>query len=205
VTFELLPVVHVENRRFPEYPGTDPERALTELSRRFGRVVLVDAGGVRANDPDIEFLQTAARKRSLWIDAGSRFATDAMDLFIAGAEAVTLRWNTLKSADELTEAASLCQPGSLFVGLEFPRGVFLKHRKDARAATEVVRFAESLSVGVVFQLDRPDTAFLRTLPPAMTPRYAQGVNASAAAQLQELGFQGALVAPAGLPVAEARE
>lgn len=199
--FETLPVVHLEHRALPEFPGEDPERVLTELARRFGRVVLVDAAGVRANDADLEFLQAATRKRAAWLDAGSRYATDAMDLFIAGAEAVTMRWNTLHRPEELAEAAAVCQPGSLFVGIEYPRGKFLAHRKDARSADEVARYAESIGVGVVFIVDKADEAFLRALPTAMTPRFVQGAVARHAGPLQEMGFQGALVAATEIPEA----
>lgn len=201
VALETLPVIHLEHRRFPEYPDADPERVLTELARRFGRVVLVDAGGVRANDVDLEFVQGAARRRSVWVDAGSRYATDAMDLFIAGADAVTMRWNTLKTAKELEEAAQLCQPDTLFVGLEYPHGQFLAHPKDKRSDAEVARFAESIGVGVVYQTHAPDANLLRRLPPAVTPRYVQGVPASLLPDLQALGFQGALVAPTEVPEA----
>ena len=198
MAFETLPVVHLEHRTFPEYPGQDVERVLTELARRFGRVVLVDASGVRANDPDLETVQEAARKRSLWVDGGSRYATDAMDLFIAGAEAVTMRWNTLRRPAELEEAAKLCQPGSLFVGLEYPRGEFLPHPKDKRGAEEVARWAQDLGVGVVYQTDRPDVSLLRRLPGGPS-RFVQGAGTSLLDSMQDMGFQGALVAPHELP------
>ena len=199
--FETLPVVHLEHRALPEFPGEDPEGVLTELARRFGRVVLVDAAGVRANDADLEFIQGATRKRAAWVDAGSRYATDAMDLFVAGAEAVTMRWNTLHRTQELEEAATMCQPGSLFVGIEYPHGNFLPHRKDKRGADEVARYAESLGAGVVFIVDKPDDELLRALPPAMTSRFVQGVAARSVAPLQEMGFQGALVTAAEIPEA----
>ena len=198
MAFETLPVVHLERGRLPEYPAVEPERALTELARRFGRVVLVDVEGVRRNDADLEFVQQASRKRALWVDAGSRYATDAMDLFVAGADAVTMRWNTLDSAAELEEAAQLCQPGSLFLGLEFPRGGFLQHRDDKRTAADVARFAERLGVGVVALVER-DPGVVRTLPAVTTPRFAQGVPARAAADLESLGFQGMLVSASELP------
>lgn len=202
VTFESLPVVHLERRRFPEYPEAEPERALTELARRFGRVVVVDVSGVRTNDADLEWLQAAARKRALWIDAGSRFATDAMDLFVAGAETVTLRWNTIQGEEELREAAEMCQPGSLFLALEFPRGSFLRNPRDPRDARTVVEMARSLSAGLVYVVDRHDEAFLRTLPESNTPRYVQGAPLSAAATLQEMGYRGLLLAPSAIPPEE---
>lgn len=197
MTFETLPVVHVDGGRFPEYPEEDPDRVLTALARRFGRVVLVDVRGVRRNDADLEFLAAAARRRSLWADAGSRFATDAMDLFVAGAEAVTMRWNTLDSVEELEEAAEMCQPGTLFVGIELPHGRFLEHPRDRRSAAEVAQLAESLGVGVVVIGDAESEDALAALPPLTVPRYVQG--AASAGTAQAFGFQGALLAAAQLP------
>lgn len=197
MTFETLPVVHLDEGRLPEFPGQDPEHVLTALARRFGRVVLVDVAGVRQNDADLEFIQAAARRRGVWVDAGSRYATDAMDLFVAGADAVTIRWNTLLRVEELQEAAELCQAGSLFVAIEYPRGEFLRHPRDKRDAAEVVRLAESIGVGIVFVLDAADKDLVRSLPGAATPRYVQAPLSPSV--LQEMGFQGALLAPTLLP------
>jgi hypothetical protein len=197
VAFETLPVVHLDEGRFPEYPTEDPERVLTTLARRFGRVVVVDVAGIRENDADLEFLSQAARRRAIWMDAGSRYATDAMDLFVAGADAVTMRWNTLDTPEELADAADVCQPGTLFLALEHPRGEFLRHPRDKRDAHDVARFAASLGVGLVFLLDRVDEATLRALPEAPTPRYVQAALLPDAAQAA--GLQGLMLAPALLP------
>ncbi|HET6405232.1 MAG TPA: hypothetical protein VFH78_11330 [Candidatus Thermoplasmatota archaeon] len=197
MTFETLPVVHLDEGRFPEYPGQDPERVLTDLARRFGRVVVTDVAGVRKNDADLEFIQHAARRRALWADAGSRYADDAMDLFIAGAEAVTMRWNTLDRPDELEEAVEVCQPGTLFLALEFPRGAFLQHPRDKRDAAQVVTLAEELGLGLVMVIDDAREDALRALPLSRTPRYVQGPVSVAAAQ--SMGFAGAMLAPLALP------
>lgn len=196
MTFETLPVVHLDEGRFPEYPGDETDRVLTSLARRFGRVVIVDTAGVRKNDADLEFLQLAARHRPVWADAGSRYADDAMDLFVAGASAVTMRWNTLDRPQELVDASDVCEPGTLFLALEFPRGEFLRHARDKRDAAEVARFAEELGVGLVYIVDREDEAVLRALP-AATTRYVQGPVSAALAQ--SMGFAGAMLAPTLLP------
>lgn len=201
--FETVPVVHVEAGRFPEYPGVDPERVLTQLARRFGRVALVDVEGVRSNEPQVEFLQAASRRRSLWVDAGSRYATDAMDVFVAGADALTMRWNTLRDARELEEAAQLAQPGSLFLALEFPKGQFLANPRDKRGAEQVARLAESAGVDLVMVLDAPDAHVLRELPAARVHRWVQGIPRRLVPEAESMGFAGALVAPAEIPAEEA--
>lgn len=203
MTFETLPVVHLERGRFPEYPVAATDLVLTRLARSFGRVVLVDAGGIRANDPDLEFIQEASRKRPLWVDAGSRYSTDAMDLFVAGADAVTMRWNTLHKPSELEEAAAIAQDGALFVGLEFPRGAFLPHAKDARTATQVVQLAQDLGLGMVFFVEKADAEVARQLPTSTTPRWLQGASAQSAPDLQAWGYHGAIVGPIDLTTEEA--
>ena len=200
VAFETVPLVHLDRRRLPEYPEEEPEGVLTRLARAFGRVVVVDVQGVRRNEADLEFVQQAGRRRPLWVDAGSRFATDAMDLFVAGADTVTMRWNTLDSPDELKEAAEMTQHGSLLLGLEFPRGGFLRHPKDARGAHEAAAFAESLGVGLVLMTDA--AADLRALPTTTAARFVQGLPRGPALAAQELGYQGALLAPSELPPGE---
>ena len=199
MTFEVLPIVHLDRRRFPEYPDADPDAALTQLARRYERVALADVAGIRANDADLEFLQAAARRRAIWADAGSRYATDAMDLFIAGAETVTMRWNTLHAPKELEEAASLAQPGALLLGLEYPRGGFLRHPKDPRDAADAARLAETLGMGVVHIVHEADAAAVRALPAPTTPRDHQGGTRARAAELQAGGYAGALLPPAELP------
>lgn len=203
VPFETLPVVHLEAGRFPEYPGVDPERVLTQLARRFGRVALVDVEGIRSNEPQVEFLQAASRRRALWVDAGSRYATDAMDVFVAGADALTMRWNTLRDARELDEAAQLAQPGSLFLALEFPKGHFLPNPRDKRGPEQVVQLAESAGVDVVMIGDALDSSALRGLPPARTHRWVQGLPRRLLGDAESMGFAGALLAPSELPPEEA--
>lgn len=202
MTFESFPVVHLDHSKFPEYPKADPEDVLTRLARKFEHVVIVDAGGIKANLADLEFLQKSARKRAVWVDAGSRYATDAMDLFVAGAERVTMRWNTLRAIEELAEAASLAQPGGLFVGLEFPRREFLKHPKDARSAADVVRLADGLGLGVVYITDATDPYFVRDLPLSQVSRHYQG--SKPIAELEAWGFAGQLVGPVDIAAEESK-
>lgn len=200
VTFETLPVLHLQRGRFPEYPDAEPEEVLKTLARAHQRVAIIDVAGIRMNEADLEFVQGASRKRSTWVDAGSRYATDAMDLLIAGAETVTLRWNTLDSAAELEEAAEDCSPGSLFLGLEVPHAGFLRHPKDKRPLDEVATWAASLGVGLVLMV-APGTD-LATLPVTNTPRFVQGLPREQALAAKDLGFQGALLAPVELEASE---
>lgn len=202
MAFETVPVLHLDKRAFPEYPDAAPERVLTELARRFGRVGLVDVEGVRANNADLEWIHAASKRRALWVDAGSRFATDAMDVLVAGASAVTVRWSTLRAADELEEAADLLDPDALFLALEHPGGRLRAHAKDGRGADALAAWAGDVGVGLVHVVDADaDADFVRALPRAVTPCYVQGASAAVAAQARTWGYAGALVSPTQLPPA----
>lgn len=127
-----------------------------------------------------------------------------MDLFVAGAESVTLRWNTVASVEELREAASLCDPAGLFVGLEFPGGRFLRHRKDARDARGVVSLAEELGLGVVFMVEDVSPVVLRGLPlSSQVANFVQGPVWGRGEELEALGFAGALGPAVSVPAEEA--
>ncbi len=202
VALEILPAVHLDQGGFPELPGEEVDAALTRLARRFGRVVVVDVAGIKRNQPELEQLQHTSKRRALWWDAGSRFATDAMDLFIAGAESVTLRWNTLQNAKELEEVASLCDPATIHLALEYPRGTFLPHSKDRIPAADVARLADRLGMSVVYVVDRSDTSFLRTLPAVTGTRHVQGPVSAVIGELEALGFTGAIVPADRLPAEE---
>lgn len=202
MSFETVPVVHLVGGAFPEYPDADPERALSTLARRFGRIALVDAEGIRRNEPDVAFIQAHSKRRSLWVDAGPRYAADAMDVLVAGAESATIRWNTVRDAKELEEAALMAQAGSLFLAIEYPHGRFLPHAKDGRGPEELARLAESLGLGLLFILDGGDEATLRALPASTAPRWVQGVPRRVVGSLQDMGFAGALLAPSEIPPEE---
>lgn len=203
VAFETLPVVHYEDGKLHDAPGESVERTLTQLARRFGRVVVVDVQGVKRNEPDLEALQAASRRRAVWWDAGSRYATDVMDLFVAGAESVTIRWNTIHDPQELQDVGELLAPETVHVALEHPRGTFLRHPRDPRGAADVARFVDSLGLNVVHVVDRADLAFLRTLPLGTKGRRILGPVAGMQAELEEIGFDGAIVPADRLPPEEA--
>jgi len=147
MSFARLPVVHLEGGALKEFPGEPAPEALARLTKAHKEVYLVDADGLRANKADLDLIRDSSRNASLWVDGGSRYATDVMDLFVAGAERVTARWNTLHSMAELEEAASFSE--DLFLGIEFRHG-FIDNKRDPAGTPEALfRRVEELGIGLV--------------------------------------------------------
>lgn len=84
----------------------DTSEAVNRLIDDFGRALVVDLNGVQNNRPRLDFIREF-EKRPIWVDGGARVANDAIDLFIAGAEKVVLRTETLVSMNELRKAYEL--------------------------------------------------------------------------------------------------
>lgn len=203
-SFEVLPAVFVRGRRVVQpgswepVQGPPPAERIRALAAK-GMVYVVDLDGVQRNKADLDTLRRAAEKGNVWADAGSRFATDAMDALVAGAERLTLRWATLASEDELREAAALSD--SLALGIEF-HGPMVPNplvRGDERHA---LALAADLGLDVVvLDLAREgrdggfhrDTA-ARLQGTGVRRWFAGGVRSrEEARELEAMGYQGCIV------------
>lgn len=102
--------------------------AIREAASDHERVYVVDRRGLRRNKVDVELLQDVAGDVELWVDAGPRYAEDVVDLFVAGAQHVVVRWHTLDRAAELGEAADMS--GDLSLGAEFTGKEFLPNPRE---------------------------------------------------------------------------
>lgn len=103
-------------------------RAVEEAAADHDRVYLVDRRGVQRNKPDVELIQEVAGEAEVWVDAGPRYAEDIVDLLVAGAAHVVVRWHTLDQARELGEAADMS--GDLSLGAEFEGKAFLENPRE---------------------------------------------------------------------------
>lgn len=204
---EVVPVLHVRRGRLVSPDGTPyPERPLDALARISGEAVyIVDMEGIERNKPDHALLQAVAKRRSVWSDAGPRYATDAADALVAGADRVTVRWNTLASEGELRELVALSD--SAFLGIEFRRGLVPNRRDPAASLRKLFALATELGIGVVgVDLDSAGTmrgvnkALAAELQPFPGEKYfAGGVRSlGEAEELGLMGFAGALVSTAVL-------
>ncbi len=81
---------------------------------------IVDERGVARNKPRLQIIRECAGAVPVWIDPGIRYADNIIDFIIAGAGAVVLNTETLRSLDELEEAVEL-SPNLIFVLAIEPR------------------------------------------------------------------------------------
>lgn len=121
-SFEVIPTLYLQRRKLVTHAGeplAEPAvPKIRELASK-GFVCVVDLQGLGRNKADLDTLRQAADKGNVWADAASRFATDAMDLLVAGASRVTLRWSALADETELREACEFAEEDAIVLGLEY--------------------------------------------------------------------------------------
>lgn len=79
-------------------------------------IYVIDLDGYKKNRANLDFYRLVSRKISLWVDAAPRFPEDVMDLFVSGANKITLMWKLIKNAD-LIEIRDMCT-GELYLSDE---------------------------------------------------------------------------------------
>lgn len=198
--FEVVPFVQLQKRHLLRPDGEAEPQPAVERVRALaakGLVAVIDADGLRRNKADLDTLRKMGEKGNLWADAGSRFGTDAMDLFVAGAERVTLRWHHLADEAELREAHEMSD--ALFLGLEFRGGAFQPH-PALGGEDRATALARELNLPVVVldpgakpgNLDRSLAARLQSS--GLDRWFLGGIrDGGDVAALKELGYRGCLV------------
>lgn len=148
--FEILPLALLSRGRFHDAGGRRLEGDVKEVVKAAAggkALYVIDADGVAANRPNLDVIKRASRHAELWVDAGPRFSDDAMDIFVAGADRVTVRSSMVRGEEELRELAELSDAS--FLGVEYdPR---LRPNPEWRDLSESVvrRLSEELGLGVV--------------------------------------------------------
>lgn len=206
-SLEILPVVHARAGTLVG-PDAEPlEEDLKTVTRRFSRehdaLYLVDLDGIQRNKPDVSLVQQVSHRVHTWSDAGSRSAEDLMDLVIAGAEQVTLRYQTAQGLATLEDAVRLTE--NVALGMEFQGEELVQNRAWPATPPELVDHAEDLGVPiVVVDLSRAGTKQGVDKSVAWHARhhgpgayFAGGISdARDLDRLEDLGYQGALVSTA---------
>ncbi len=160
MSLEVYPAMEVN---LPHVPGGKRNRAVEDgvgeaqrLLEQHERLYVVDRRGLQKNRGDVVFLQEASAFGEVWSDAGPRYEEDIMDLLIAGASHVVVRWHTLDAREELERAAAISPHLSL--ALEF-RGKDLVQnpREPGVTVKDLTRWAREHDVGIVV-VGLPDEA-----------------------------------------------
>lgn len=201
-SFEVVPTFLLRKRRLAGREGTPREAVkAVRAGAAKGLVCVVDLDGLERNKADLNTLRQMAEKGNVWVDAGSRFGTDAMDALIAGAERATLRWSLVADEEELREAAEMSD--ALALGLEF-RGGLVPH-PELGGEERALALARELGLGIiVIDLARagtqrgPDTVLASRFQSTGLDRWFTGGvrHSQDAHDLEQLGYKGCLVATA---------
>ncbi len=204
---EVLPVIHAQRGRLVGPDAQPIQEDLREVARRFSddweAIYLVDLDGLSRNKAEHALVQELAKSVPVWADAGPRSHKDVMDLLIAGAEQVTIRYETATGPETLEEAVRLSE--NVALGLEFQDQELVQNPGWPSTPPELVSQAERLRVPiVVVDLDRAGTAMGVDRSVAWHGRshasgayFAGGVAKQRDLEvLKGLGYQGALVSTA---------
>lgn len=148
---EVLPVVHARRGTLVGPDAKPLQEDLKTVTRRFSRefdaIYLVDLDGIRSNTPKVDLVQQVSHRVHTWADAGSRIAEDVMDLVIAGAEQVTIRYETAHDASVLEDALRLTE--NVALGLEFKDQELVQNDRWPATPPELLSLAEDLRIPVV--------------------------------------------------------
>ena len=206
-SLEILPVIHARDGALVG-PDAEPlEEDLRQVARRFSRnrdaVYLVDLDGLKRNRPQVGLMQRLSDRVHTWADAGPRNAEDSMDLLMAGAEQVTVRYHTAEARDVVRETVRISEQVAL--GMEFRDQELVQNRAWPATPPELVDLAEDLQIplvvvdhsraGTASGIDRSVAWHARQHEPGAY--FAGGIASQRDLDvLEDLGYQGALISTA---------
>lgn len=150
-SLEILPVLHARRGALVG-PDAEPlDEELKTVARRFSRdwdaIYLVDLDGLRANRPQVGLLQRVSDRVHTWADGGARTPEDSMDLLMAGAEQVTVRYHTADDREIVRETVRFSEHVAL--GMEFRDQELVQNPAWPAHPPELVDLAEELKIPLV--------------------------------------------------------
>ncbi|MEE9116919.1 MAG: HisA/HisF-related TIM barrel protein [Thermoplasmata archaeon] len=175
--------------------NVDAHEAVDKLLADYERALIVDMNGVRNNRPKLDFIKDF-EKKSIWVDGGARVADNAIDLFIAGAEKVVLRTETLVSMDELRKAHELSDQLIFELDLADGRTVNGPPEFQERRPEDLMKDVALIGVRSCLYLDKngniPSPSILHGLPDDFE-LYVGMLHRSDSARLEDTGIKGIIV------------
>jgi phosphoribosylformimino-5-aminoimidazole carboxamide ribonucleotide (ProFAR) isomerase len=199
---EVLPRIHILDKE-AVYQGpdgyltmdVDAFEAVSKLIADFEKVLIVDLNGVRNNRPKLDFIR-AFEKKSIWVDGGARMANNAIDLFIAGAEKVVLRTETLVSMDELLKAHELSDQLVFQMDLSLGKFIYGSPEYVNMQPDALLRHVAEIGLKSTLYVDKdgdiPSPGILTGLPDDFE-LYVHVRHRSDSARLEGTGIKGVIV------------
>jgi uncharacterized protein related to proFAR isomerase len=133
-TIEKIPAIYIY-RGFPVFKKKDTyepikdeneenlslNEIIKKLSTRYDKVLITDLNGITRDRPQLDLIKSLSTKMELWVDAGIRYGTGVIDVFVAGADHVVLGTKTLKGLSELEKACELSE--NLIIDINYDNGI----------------------------------------------------------------------------------
>lgn len=116
------------------------------LAPRYPRLYVVDLDGVEHGDPQLDYLQEIARDSEVWLDAGVRTASDAIDALVTGAARAVVTSSLVRSSRTLASAWNLSQ--DIAFELELRNGLVDAHVTAWRGQAPDVVISEVRAMGI---------------------------------------------------------
>jgi uncharacterized protein related to proFAR isomerase len=173
----------------------EPFDVIDRIAERFRVVYVVDLDGVEIGEPQLEYLQEFARDLSLWVDAGTRTADQAIDILVAGASRVVLSSGSLDGREELERAWALSSQIAFEIELVDGR-LSLAPGWDVDAVVPLAKAVRSIGPDRLIVSPReadPDWEVIRSVAPIL-PTWVDGsYTPDQASRLDASGAAGAIV------------
>jgi len=98
---QVIPLIEIINKKIQNFE-------LLDKLNQDDLLYIIDLDAIEKDDSNLDIYQTLSKKYQLWVDAAPRTLGDAVDIFMAGAENITLRKTfypqaNLESIREFTE------------------------------------------------------------------------------------------------------
>ncbi len=97
------------------------DEILKKLSKQHDKVLVTDLNGITRDRPQLDLFKSLSTKMELWVDAGIRYGTGVIDVFVSGADYVVLGTKTLKGLSELEKACELSE--NLIIDINYDEGI----------------------------------------------------------------------------------
>jgi hypothetical protein len=103
---EIIPFITLRNRKIIN--STISLDKLSQYTKEEEKLYVLDLDGVEKDKPNLCTFQKISSKYQLWIDCGPRALGDVVDIFMTGAESVTLR-KTLFSSLNISDIREISE------------------------------------------------------------------------------------------------
>ena len=120
---EIIPLIKMENRKSLDEKTSSAEDVIKELNEE-QIVYILDCDGINKNKPNLCTFQRVSKNHPIWVDTGPRNLGDVVDVFMAGAAAITIREElftklNIQSIREITE-------NKIYLNIDFEKTQYIQ-------------------------------------------------------------------------------